>query len=290
MCGRFVCQNCTQKIGQRFLPTVGDMIKGVDMKEVDMKQLKKQQKKLEDDKMDANTEAEATKLTELETAVKTAKDDEGLKKEQESDEYKTASTKLKEAEEAVTKQKGYCEALAKGSLEYKEVKERITALEATASTSKGGVAHLPVPRLFVAHARCVSGKPTELMAFCIAAIMRFLTPQPGYNTETGQFTGIVPTRVVHECYELVTPANVAKNYTMSDGTCTEYRWVADVPAVLDVLAPMAKFSVEEQRTDEFKAKAKQAVSEFLTLVMSKTMPGALAKGQKVLQRVLPGCT
>jgi hypothetical protein len=112
----------------------------------------------------------------------------------------------------------------------------------------------------VADVIACGGHASKLMAYCIAAIMRFLTPMSPPPPGTAEFVGGLKCRGVLERIE--TP----QGYAMADGSMLEYTWKADVPGVLPVLAPLRQLALTHGHEVVFTNMVKDATKAFLELV------------------------
>jgi len=95
------------------------------------------------------------------------------------------------------------------------------------------------------------GPPSRLMAFCIAAIMRFLTPTEAPKDDVAIFNGSVP------CDKLLARTDVPNGFAQGDGSALTYQWKADVPAAMADLQGLVGASAP---------KCKSAVASFLAKV------------------------
>lgn len=119
---------------------------------------------------------------------------------------------------------------------------------------KIGLRFLPSVVDCIAHGR----QPSRLMAFGVAAIMRFLTPESGEGppVEDGTFIASIA------CKTALERADTPLGYSMCDGVKLTYTWKSDIPEVIAVLAELK----QNKPSDDQVASATAA---FLALV-----PGA----------------
>jgi len=107
------------------------------------------------------------------------------------------------------------------------------------------------------------GEPSKLVAFCIASIMRFLTPLRAPDGQPS-FVGCAP------CKQTLAKLDVPNGYAVCDGDSLEYQWNADIPAVLPVLFPLRNLALTHGREAIFSVMVKKAATQFLELVPGVT--------------------